>query len=79
MIRIKGVGPAKASVILASFELSKRLQNEETNESYSITSPLDAYLYLEEEMAFLEQEHFVCVYLDTKNKVIAKKRYSSAH
>ena len=73
LIRIKGVGPAKASVILASFELSKRLQNEETNESYSITSPLDAYLYLEEEMAFLEQEHFVCVYLDTKNKVIAKK------
>ena len=43
------------------------------DERYAIRSPEDAVQLVMEEMRFLQQEHFVCMFLNTKNRVIEKK------
>jgi DNA repair protein RadC len=40
---------------------------------YVIRSPEDVSNYVMEDMRFLMQEHFDCLYLDTKNNVILRK------
>ncbi|CAH0346348.1 DNA repair protein RadC [Bacillus sp. CECT 9360] len=70
---IKGIGEAKAIQILASVELGRRVSNLNYNDRYVIRSPQDCANYCMEEMRFLSQEHFVCLYLNTKNQVLHRK------
>ncbi|TKH04726.1 JAB domain-containing protein [Peribacillus simplex] len=69
---IKGIGEAKAIQILASIELGRRINNLNDQDRYVIRSPEDGANYCMEEMRFLSQEHFVCLYLNTKNQVLQK-------
>ncbi|MGD7007759.1 RadC family protein [Metabacillus sp. 84] len=69
---ISGIGQAKATQLLASMELGKRILKLSNEERYVIRSPQDGANYVMEEMRFLTQEHFVCLYLNTKNHVIHK-------
>lgn len=73
MVAIKGVGEVKAVQILAAVELGKRLLQREVDERYCIRSPQDAASYLMPDMAKLQQEHFVVLFLNTKNEIIHKK------
>jgi DNA repair protein RadC len=43
------------------------------DDRYVIRSPQDGANYVMEEMRFLSQEHFVCLYLNTKNQVLHKQ------
>jgi DNA repair protein RadC len=70
---IKGIGLAKAVQIIASLELGRRISRLQYDDRYVIRSPEDAAKYVMEDMRFLTQEHFVSVYLNTKNQVIHKK------
>lgn len=70
---IKGIGTAKAIQILASLELGQRIMQLHPDEKYTIRSPEDGANYVMEELRFLTQEHFVAVYLNTKNEVIHKQ------
>ncbi|MFP3393884.1 JAB domain-containing protein, partial [Brevibacillus sp. SIMBA_076] len=65
---IKGIGEAKAIQILASVELGRRINKLNDQDRYVIRSPEDGANYCMEEMRFLSQEHFVCLYLNTKNQ-----------
>ena len=67
---IKGIGAAKALQIIAAIELGRRIHRLQYEDRYIIRSPEDAANYVMEEMRFLTQEHFVCLYLNTKNQVI---------
>ncbi|MED3832074.1 RadC family protein [Peribacillus frigoritolerans] len=69
---IKGIGEAKAIQILASVELGRRINNLNDQDRYVIRSPEDGANYCMEDMRFLSQEHFVCLYLNTKNQVLQK-------
>ncbi|AMM94068.1 DNA repair protein RadC [Peribacillus simplex] len=69
---IKGIGEAKAIQILASVELGRRIHKLNDQDRYVIRSPEDGANYCMEEMRFLSQEHFVCLYLNTKNQVLQK-------
>lgn len=69
---IKGIGEAKAIHILASVELGRRMNQLNDQDRYVIRSPEDGANYCMEEMRFLTQEHFVCLYLNTKNQVLQK-------
>lgn len=69
---IKGIGEAKAIHILASVELGRRINKLNDQDRYVIRSPEDGANYCMEEMRFLSQEHFVCLYLNTKNQVLQK-------
>lgn len=73
MTSIHGVGIAKASQLLAAFELGRRMVRVQYEHRYSIRSPEDCASYMMEEMRFLQQEHFVCLYLNTKNQVIHRQ------
>lgn len=70
---INGIGEAKAIQLLAAVELGRRVHNLVTTDRYVIRSPEDCANFLMEEMRFLSQEHFVCVYLNTKNQVLHKQ------
>lgn len=67
---IKGIGPAKAVYILAAIELGKRISSYRPNDRFVIRSPEDGAEFVMEEMRILQQEHFVALYLNTKNEVI---------
>ncbi|MBO8155929.1 MAG: DNA repair protein RadC [Bacillaceae bacterium] len=67
---IKGIGTAKAVNIIASIELGRRMHALKPSDSYVIRSPEDGADYVMEEMRDLKQEHFVALFLNTKNQVI---------
>ncbi len=68
-----GVGKAKAWQIMAGLELGRRLVTEPKWVRPTIRSPEDAAELLLEEMRLYQQEHFICLYLNTKNEVVSKK------
>nr|WP_312098098.1 DNA repair protein RadC [Niallia sp.] len=70
---IKGIGTAKAIQLMAAIELGRRVSNLEFTDRYCIRSPEDAAKYMMNEMRFLSQEHFICLYLNTKNQVMHKQ------
>ncbi|MDG4655366.1 DNA repair protein RadC [Ectobacillus antri] len=70
---IHGIGTAKAVQIMAAFELGRRMVRLEYKQRYSIRNPEDCAKYMMEEMRFLQQEHFVCLYLNTKNQIIHRQ------
>lgn len=70
---MKGIGTAKAIQLMAAIELGRRVSNLEFTDRYCIRSPEDAAKYMMNEMRFLTQEHFVCLYLNTKNQVMHKQ------
>ncbi|MBO9607684.1 MAG: DNA repair protein RadC [Paenibacillaceae bacterium] len=73
---IRGIGPAKALQVLAGIELGRRMSRTALHEKPIISSPGDAAMLLMEEMRHLQKEHFVCLFLNTKNEVIAKETLS---
>lgn len=70
MTKIRGIGPAKAVQLRAGIELGRRLARSRHGELPAIRKPADAAELMMEEMRYLKQEHFVCLYLNTKNQVI---------
>jgi DNA repair protein RadC len=71
LTQIKGIGPAKAAQIKASFELSKRLENS-SNETVKITvkSPEDVVKTARNLLKGKKKEHFLAICLDTRNHLI---------
>jgi len=65
----RGLGPAKASQILAALELGRRLMAESPEERWQIRAPSDAAHILMPVIGHQEQEHFVVLFLDTRNRV----------
>ena len=78
MTAIKGIGSAKAIQVLAAIELGRRVSNLNYDDRYVIRSPEDGAKYVMNDMRFLTQEHFVTLYLNTKNQVMNKKTFLSA-
>lgn len=73
LMTIKGIGRNKAIQLLASMELGKRMGRKPLTKISPIYSPEDCVAFLSAEMKHLTQEHFVVIFLDTKNYVIGKK------
>jgi DNA repair protein RadC len=73
---LKGIGNAKALQVQAGIELGKRLMRTAQPETVTIRSPRDVALLLSEELRYLQKEHFVCLFLNTKNHVIGQETLS---
>ncbi len=69
LMKIKGIGLAKACKVLAAFELSKRVNSGRICEK-AVNSASDIAYYYMERMKDLKKEHFIAVFLDSKNKII---------
>jgi len=76
LTQIRGVGPAKALQLQASIELGRRLARSRLPDMVRISRPQDAADLLMEEMRHLREEHFVCLFLNTKNQVIGRQTLS---
>lgn len=68
--QISGVGHAKATRILASVELGKRISNSYEEKECFISSSEDVAKILMEDMRYLNKEFFKTLILDSKGKVI---------
>ncbi|MCH8519165.1 MAG: DNA repair protein RadC [Nanoarchaeota archaeon] len=66
---IKGISTAKASEIIAVFELSKRIQ-EEVHFKESFSSSQEIYNYVKHSMQYKMCEEMRVLYLNVKNKLI---------
>ncbi|HIS91017.1 MAG TPA: DNA repair protein RadC [Candidatus Faecisoma merdavium] len=73
LIKIKGIGKAKACEILASIELGKRINKINNINQIKIYSSESIFNYYKDKLSDKLQEYFYCVYLDTKNHIIKDK------
>jgi len=74
LVKIKGIGPAKACQVLAAVELGNRLSKKyDCVQEIKIACAEEIYFYYRELLKDKKQECFYCVYLDTKNKIIKDK------
>ncbi|MGX7327984.1 RadC family protein [Enterococcus bulliens] len=70
---VKGIGAVRAIELKAIIELGRRIHQTAQVTFGKITSSYAIATALIEEMRDLRQEHLVCLYLTTKNEVIAKE------
>ncbi|MFW6358464.1 MAG: RadC family protein [Chroococcales cyanobacterium] len=73
LMTIDGIGPAKATTILAAVELGKRAFQSRPSERTVIDSPNAAAAALSHELMWQDQERFAIVLLDVKNRLIGTK------
>ena len=75
LLKISGIDSAKATTLLAAFELSKRaLEINDTNLP-TIVTPKDVVAQLTE-LRHNKKEHFVALYLNARNQLVYKETIS---
>lgn len=70
LMLIDGIGPAKATTILAAIELGKRTFQSRPLDRTPIESPAAAAAALGQDLMWQAQERFAVLLLDTKNRLI---------
>ena len=71
LTQIKGIGPAKAAQIKATFELSKRLEDSASETiKMTVKSPEDVVKTARNMLKGKKKEHFLAICLDTRNHLI---------
>ena len=70
LMNIPGVGPAKATTILAAVELGKRAFQSRPSERTIVDSPGAGAAALSHDLMWQAQERFAVLLLDVKNKLI---------
>lgn len=76
LMKIKGIGEAKAITIVAALELGRRRKEQDPEEKPKITSSKDAFDLLKGEMMDLPKEEFWVLLMNRANRVTKKKRVS---
>ncbi|MGR6544845.1 RadC family protein [Paenibacillus tundrae] len=72
LVSIKGIGKGKARQITAMFKLAKALTLP-NQDQHIIRSPKDVFNLLESDLRYEQKEHFLCLFLNTKNRLIFKE------
>lgn len=74
LIKMKGVGAAKACALLAALEIGKRMNRSvPTLNNQKFNTPLLVYKHYFPKLKTKKQEHFYCIYLNNKKKIIKDK------
>ena len=76
LIKIKGIGEAKALTIVAALELGRRRKEIEGNQKPKIAGSRDAYDILKADLLDISHEEFWIVLLNRANRVIKKSQIS---
>ena len=72
LVKLKGVGPSKASILKSAFELSRRALNLRDNGRVLIENAEDAFVQVSD-LAKKRQEHLVALYLNARNELLRKE------
>jgi DNA repair protein RadC len=70
LMQIDGVGPAKATAVLAAIELGKRTFQSRPGEKTTIDSPASAAAALSQDLMWQTKELFAVLLLDVKNRLL---------
>ena len=73
LCQFSGLGPAKSTRILAALELGRRVNQAEVPLRADLSSPNQVYRLLSPQFAHQKQEHFIVVFVDTKNRYLGQK------
>ncbi|MDJ0797300.1 MAG: DNA repair protein RadC [Calothrix sp. MO_167.B12] len=73
LMQIPGIGPAKATTILAAIELGKRTFQSRPDERTEIDSPVAAAAALSQDLMWQTKERFAVLLLDVKNRLLGTK------
>ncbi|MCW5909466.1 MAG: DNA repair protein RadC [Cyclobacteriaceae bacterium] len=76
LMKIKGIGEAKAITIVAALELGRRRKTQDTEEKPKISTSKDAFDLIQGELMDLLHEEFWVLLLNRTNQVVKKKRIS---
>ncbi|HEY8938285.1 MAG TPA: DNA repair protein RadC [Cyclobacteriaceae bacterium] len=76
LMKIKGIGEAKAITIAAALELGRRRKDSEPDEKPRITSSADVYDNIKAELIDIPHEEFWVLLLNRANRVTKKKQIS---
>lgn len=71
LTKIKGLGMAKASTILAAIEIGRRLATAKPLERCTFACPADGVAFLMPRLRYMQKEQFLVILLNSKNKVIS--------
>ncbi len=74
LVRVNGIGMAKACQLVACFELGRRYASLTVHQKQAINSSKDAIHLLAPDMENLDKEHFIVLLLDTRHNLIKKER-----
>lgn len=69
LMKVDGIGEAKAAMIIAAVQLGVRLSVSNTGSKIRVTSPSIAANYVLSQMSILEEEHFRIMTLNTKKEI----------
>ena len=73
LMQIPGVGPAKATAILAAIELGKRVLQARPSDKTVVDDPSVAAAALSHELMWQSQERFAVLFLDIKHRILGTK------
>lgn len=76
LIKIKGIGEAKAITIVAALELGRRRKDLETDEKPKVSSSKDAYEIIKGDLLDIPHEEFWVLILNRANRVVRKQQIS---
>ena len=68
---VKGIGTARAAVLLAAAELGRRIMTAPWKRKISVSTPEDTAAIFMEDMRYLKKEHFRVLLLNVKNEIIS--------
>jgi len=76
LVKLKGIGTAKAISIMSALELGRRRKSAEIIESAKIRSSNDVYSIFNPLLADLTHEEFWLLYLNRSNKILSRHKLS---
>jgi DNA repair protein RadC len=76
LMKMKGIGEAKALTIIAALELGRRRKEKDTNEKPKIGSSGDSFNQIKGDLMDLPHEEFWVLLVNRANRLIKKKRVS---
>jgi DNA repair protein RadC len=76
LMKIKGIGEAKAIAVIAALELGRRRRDRDPEEKLKVSSSKDVFNQIKGDLMDLPHEEFWVLLLNRANRVIKKKRVS---
>jgi DNA repair protein RadC len=76
LMKIKGIGPAKAAQLVAAFEIGKRMEIAGEAVHPQVTKPEIIIAQIKPLLKGKKKEYFILVSLDTRNRIITRKTVS---
>ncbi len=76
LIALDGVGPAGAARLLACLEMSRRASTWKSAPRPSVSTPEDVVELCAQQLRGLDREHFWCLALNTKNRLLRMSEVS---